>query len=295
VSRSSRRSDSLNATIPAFDAAYVLAPRHVGVADDRAVVDDRAAPADEHPRQGTLGEVGDAHEVDLHERVDLAHVLLLEQPRREPPGVVDEEVHRAVAGRGGTIGSKRSGARTPARMRCSGFAASASTIARPIPRLAPVTSAVVPVRSMARVRRRGARRSVIVAPARLVPRVMTAPRSLAVAVLGLRVAYGVALIAAPTRLTRRWLGPAAAQEPTQVALRGLGAREVLLHAAGLAATLRGDAVRPWLAASVAGDLSDIAATAAGRRGLPGGSAAATLAVAGGSALLSAAVGAALDG
>ena len=127
-----------------------------------------------------------------------------------------------------------------------------------------------------------------------VPVGMPASRILAVSVLGLRVAYGAALVAAPERLTRRWLGPATACDPAQVALRGLGAREVLLHAGGLAATLRGGAVRPWLAASVAGDLSDIAATAAGRRGLPAGAAPATLAVAGASAAISVAVGALLD-
>jgi hypothetical protein len=123
---------------------------------------------------------------------------------------------------------------------------------------------------------------------------MPATRILAASVLGLRVAYGVALIAAPARLTKRWLGPAVERDPTRVALRGLGAREVLLHAGGLAAALGGGAVRPWLAASVAGDVSDIAATAAGRRGLPDGAAPATLAVAGASALLSVAVGAAVD-
>ena len=53
-------------------------------------------------------------------------------------------------------------------------------------------------------------------------------------------------------------------------------------------------MRPWLAASVAGDLSDIAATVAGRRGLPDGAAPATLAVAGASAVISVAVGALLD-
>ena len=123
---------------------------------------------------------------------------------------------------------------------------------------------------------------------------MPASRLLAVSVLALRVAYGAALIAAPARLTRRWLGPAVDRDPTQVALRGLGAREVLLHAGGLAATVRGGAVRPWLAASIAGDVADIASTAAGRRGLPDGAATATLAVAGASALISVAVGAAVD-
>src|SRR3954462_11246271 len=104
---------------------------------------------------------------------------------------------------------------------------------------------------------------------------MPADRTAALAVLALRVAYGAALIAAPERLARRWLGPDTARPPAQVALRALGMREVLLHAGGLAAALRGGDVRPWLAASVAGDLTDIASTVAGRSGLPDGAAPAT--------------------
>jgi hypothetical protein len=123
---------------------------------------------------------------------------------------------------------------------------------------------------------------------------MSRARAAAVAVLGLRVAYGTALAAAPERLARRWLGPSAATAPTQVPLRALGVREALIHAGALAAVWRGDAVRPYLAASIAGDLSDIAATVAGRRGLPGEAPAATAVVAGASAALSAAVAAALD-
>ena len=114
------------------------------------------------------------------------------------------------------------------------------------------------------------------------------------AVLGLRVAYGAGLIAAPERLARRWLGPAAGAPPTQVPLRGMGAREIVVHGAAIAAALRGAPLRPFLAASAAGDVADILATVAGRRGLPGGSAAATLAVAGGSALLTAGLAAAVD-
>ena len=123
---------------------------------------------------------------------------------------------------------------------------------------------------------------------------MPASRNAAVAVLGLRIAYGAALVAAPARLTQRWLGDARRSGPTQVGVRGLGVREVLLHVGALAAALRGAPVRPWLAASIAGDLTDIASTAAARRDLPEGSPAATLAVAGGSALISAAVAAAVD-
>jgi hypothetical protein len=123
---------------------------------------------------------------------------------------------------------------------------------------------------------------------------MPPSRILAASVLALRIGYGAALVATPGRFTRRWLGPAVGGDPTQVALRGLGAREVLLHVGGLVATVRGDAVRPWLAASVAGDVSDIVSTAAGRRGLPPKATPATLAVAGASALLSVAVAAAVD-
>jgi len=114
------------------------------------------------------------------------------------------------------------------------------------------------------------------------------------AVLGLRVAYGAGLIAAPERLARRWLGPAAGAPPTQVPLRGMGAREIVVHGAAIAAALRGAPLRPYLAASAAGDVADILATVTGRRGLPDGSAAATLAVAGGSALLTAGLAAAVD-
>ena len=69
-------------------------------------------------------------------------------------------------------------------------------------------------------------------------------RTATLTVLGLRVAYGAALIAAPERLTRRWLGPAAGAPPTQVPLRGLGAREIVVHGAAIAAALRGAAAAP---------------------------------------------------
>lgn len=113
--------------------------------------------------------------------------------------------------------------------------------------------------------------------------------------LTFRVAYGLALLVAPTRAAGgRWLGPGAAAAPAQVALRGLGAREVALHGLALAGLARGADIRPLLGASVAGDLADIASTAAARADLPDGSAAATAAVAGGSALLTAAAAALLS-
>jgi hypothetical protein len=114
-------------------------------------------------------------------------------------------------------------------------------------------------------------------------------------VLGFRVAYGAALLIAPGKVAGgRWLGPGAREPAATVALRGLGAREVAVHGIALAALASGRSARPWLAASVAGDLADVLAAFLSRDGLPDGSAAATAAVAGGSAALTAAVAAALD-
>lgn len=123
---------------------------------------------------------------------------------------------------------------------------------------------------------------------------MSRARAATVAVLSLRIGYGAWLIADPTRLARRWLGTAASDAPTQVPLRGLGAREIVLHGSALGAAFIGAPLRPWLAGSIAGDLADIAATFAGRAQLPDGSATATLVVAGSSALLTAALARAVE-
>ena len=119
-------------------------------------------------------------------------------------------------------------------------------------------------------------------------------RSAALAVLGLRVVYGAGLIAAPAPFARRWLGPGAERAPVQVPLRALGVREIVLHLGGALAVLRGRPVRPWLVASIAGDLGDIAWTALGREDLPSGAVGATAVVAGASAALSAGVAVAMD-
>ncbi len=122
-----------------------------------------------------------------------------------------------------------------------------------------------------------------------------AVRGAAVAILSFRVAYGAALLVVPAKVAgNRWLGAGAGEPAAQVALRGLGAREVGLHGLALVGLLRGLPVRPLLGASIACDFSDIASTAISREGLPGGSAGATAAVAGGSALLTAAVAALIE-
>jgi hypothetical protein len=110
-----------------------------------------------------------------------------------------------------------------------------------------------------------------------------------VVVAALRIAYGAALAAAPERTARNWLGADGGRPATVVALRCLGAREVVIHAGAVAAAVAGAPVRPWLLASMGGDCADIVSTFLSGEQLPGGAAVKTLAVAGGSAALTAAV------
>lgn len=106
-------------------------------------------------------------------------------------------------------------------------------------------------------------------------------------ILVLRVAYGLSLLTAPERLTRRWLGRSVKRGPTQVPLRALGMREVGIHLGALHALFTYRELRPWLLASLGGDLADVAATLASSDELPDGAATATLVVGGGSAALTA--------
>lgn len=110
-------------------------------------------------------------------------------------------------------------------------------------------------------------------------------KRLAIGVMGFRVVYGAALLLAPDKVTKSWLGPL--DDASRVGLRALGAREVALHVLAIGALVNDAPVKPLLAASVAGDLSDVVATALGRGGLPDGAAPKTAAVAGGSAALTA--------
>lgn len=85
--------------------------------------------------------------------------------------------------------------------------------------------------------------------------------------LGLaRTAFGVALIRQPERLTSSWLGRDASGRGTQVAVQGLGARDLVL---GLGAATAGGADRQrWLAAGMVGDLADLSATLAAGSKVP---------------------------
>ena len=69
-----------------------------------------------------------------------------------------------------------------------------------------------------------------------------------------RALTGLWFAAAPRRPAETWVGRDDATTLTLV--RGIGGRDLAIGAGTLTALVRGDAVWPWLAASVASDLSD---------------------------------------
>lgn len=80
-----------------------------------------------------------------------------------------------------------------------------------------------------------------------------------------RIAIGAALVALPDTSVRRWLGATGEGDPgRQIAIRGLGARDVVLGVGTLVALRDGNDARRaarWLDAGVVADLADAASTA----------------------------------
>ena len=109
-----------------------------------------------------------------------------------------------------------------------------------------------------------------------------------------RIAFGLALVAVPKAVGSSWLGPAGEHPAAQVALRGLGVRDLGLAAGAAWAAVGDGPVRPWLVATVAGDLVDVGATLAAGDAVPSRARKGTLALAGASALAGAALAAAVD-
>ncbi len=106
-------------------------------------------------------------------------------------------------------------------------------------------------------------------------------RWLVIGYAALRIGYAAALLAAPERTARPWLGEVANEAGTTIAVRGLGVRDLVLAAGALASAASGRSARPWLAACAASDAVDLAATliADGER-LPSRSKPGTVAAAG---------------
>ena len=123
---------------------------------------------------------------------------------------------------------------------------------------------------------------------------MSRGKAAALAVAGMRMAYGAALAVAPAATGSKWIGGDGARPATAAVLRALGAREVAIHAGAVAAALRDEPLRPWFLASMAGDCVDVVATAGAAGHVPDAAPLKTFAVAGGSALLSALLLTAID-
>jgi len=103
-----------------------------------------------------------------------------------------------------------------------------------------------------------------------------------------RVALGLGLIAAPERIGRSWIGPAATERSVEVLARAVGIRDIVLGAGAAAALLAdGGSSRSWLLAQAGADAGDLVATVLAREVLPSVGVRATSALAGGSAAVTA--------
>ncbi len=105
-----------------------------------------------------------------------------------------------------------------------------------------------------------------------------------------RIAFGAGLIAAPEKAAGPWIGRDAKRGPVKIALRGLGARDIALSVGMLLTLDDPDRLAPWLAVTIASDLTDLAATLAAPAGkLPENARWGTVALAGAGAALGAAL------
>jgi hypothetical protein len=123
---------------------------------------------------------------------------------------------------------------------------------------------------------------------------MQGSRKTAIAFALGRIAFGVGLVVAPEKVASGWLAADAQRRPTQVAIRGLGARDVALAAGVVAAAREGAALRPWLVGCLVCDVADIASTLAAGSALPARARWGTVALAGSAAIAGAALTARVD-
>jgi len=104
-----------------------------------------------------------------------------------------------------------------------------------------------------------------------------------------RIAFGVGLVVAPQKVAAGWLAEDAQRPPAQVAIRGLGARDVALAGGVVLAARESAALRPWLIGCLVCDLADIASTLAAGSALPARARWGTVALAGSAAIAGAAL------
>ncbi|MBJ7332735.1 MAG: hypothetical protein JHC95_22765 [Solirubrobacteraceae bacterium] len=93
-------------------------------------------------------------------------------------------------------------------------------------------------------------------------------RSAARALAAGRVAIGLALIVAPTRGTRGWIGDLADEPGARVLTRSLGIRDLILGGIALHTVDHPEVGPRWLRTCAVADLVDLGATLAARKALP---------------------------
>jgi hypothetical protein len=124
---------------------------------------------------------------------------------------------------------------------------------------------------------------------------MSSPRDLARAQALGRILLGAALTVAPRAITSAWLGPRDARRTTTAVLAtAMGARDLGLGLGTARAVGAGFGARPWLAAGVLADATDMIATWRARDELPTVGAIGIVAMAGSSAALGLYLRSALD-
>ncbi len=122
-----------------------------------------------------------------------------------------------------------------------------------------------------------------------------APRRLAQFVAIGRIAIGCTAVAAPTFMTRPWIGEAAASPEARLLARAMGGRDLALGIGTLRALgVDGTEARPWVALAGVADAVDACVTLRAFRRLPTPSRWAVLAATLGAAVVSFRAAAALD-
>lgn len=113
------------------------------------------------------------------------------------------------------------------------------------------------------------------------------PRTLTGAFAAGRTLLGLALLLAPERAARGWVGDEIERPAAQVLCRGLGARDMSLGLGTLLTLRNGGPNRRWLEAAILADGVDVAATLLAGKRIPRNGRLGTIALAGGSAVLGA--------
>jgi hypothetical protein len=99
-----------------------------------------------------------------------------------------------------------------------------------------------------------------------------------------RLAFGVGMMAAPTRLMAAWIGEGEASRPaTQMVVRSFGFREIVLGGLGLHTAARPGVGPRTIRTLAACDIVDLTVTVAARSALPAAAVPLMAAIAGGAA------------